>query len=486
MNLANIFFQQAAEQPQQWLILGPRDSDSIRYGEFSQQVQSLAVRLRKLGVKPGDNVGLHYPNGRDYIAYNYALWACEACVTPIPVELAAQEKQRIVQFIHLDRVISANHLLSALELLAREPALPLTEHAALLPVISDCQPPAALPSVNAAFIRFTSGTTDRAKGVVLSHETIYRRIQAANEVMQLQPGERVLWLLSMAYHFAVSIVAYLSFGATIVLPRNGFGVALLQAANQHRTTLIYAAPNHYQMMLGDTTGQTLPDSLRLAVVTTTALNTALASAFYQRFGRVLNETYGIIELGLPAVNVSHSPAKQGSVGKPLSGYELTLEQQDAGGVGEILVRSDAMLDAYYSPWQPRASLLQASHGWFRTGDLGRFDAEGFLYLVGRNKELISVAGMKFFPQEVERVLEQHPAIRAACVFGSNAARTGEMPVAQLVLATGSTPPLDAELKAYCAQHLASYKVPEQFHWVGQLHYTASGKLIRNAAQLLNP
>lgn len=480
MNLATVFFQKAAEQPQQWLILGPRDTDSIRYGEFSQRVQSLATRLRELGVKPGDNVGLHYPNGSDYIAYNYALWACGACVTPIPVELAEQEKQRIFQFIQMDSVISATRLFRVLESLAREPAMPFTDGAVLLPVTSACQRPAALSSVNAAFIRFTSGTTDRAKGVVLSHETIYRRIHVANEAMQLQPEERVLWLLSMAYHFAVSIVAYLSFGATIVLPRNSFGVSLLQAANQHHVTLIYAAPNHYQMMLSDNTGQTLPDSLRLVVVTTTALNPGLANAFYQRFGRVLNETYGIIELGLPAVNVSHSPAKQGSVGKPLSGYELTLERHEAEESGEVLVRGDAMLDAYYSPWQSRDDILQENQGWFRTGDLGRFDAEGFLYLVGRNKELISVAGMKFFPQEVERVLETHPAIHTACVLASKSAQAGEIPVAQLVLEAGNTTPSIDELRLYCQQHLASYKVPVQFHWVDELSYTASGKLVRRA------
>ena len=107
-----------------------------------------------------------------------------------------------------------------------------------------------------------------------------------------------------------------------------------------------------------------------------------------------------------------------------------------------------MLDAYYSPWQSRADILRENNGWFRTGDLGQFDAEGFLYLVGRNKELISVAGMKFFPQEVERVLETHPAIHTACVFASKSVRAGEIPI--------------------------------QFHWVDKLSYTASGKLVRRA------
>ncbi len=483
LNLATVFLQMAAQQPDQPLILGPSENDCIRYGEFSQHVQALAAQLKALGIQAGDNVALQYPNGSDYIAYNYAIWACGACVTPIPVELADQEKQRVFQFIHVDSVICASRLLSSVEGLASEAIQTFTDNAVWFKLASTCQKPAELASVNAAFIRFTSGTTDSAKGVVLSHETIYQRIHIANEAIQLQTGVRVLWLLSMAYHFAVSIVAYLSFGATIVLPRNGFGVALLQAAFNHQVHIIYGAPNHYKMMVNDNTGKTLPASLRLAVVTTTALQKELAAAFYDRFGRVLNETYGIIELGLPAVNLSQSHAKQGSVGIPLSGYEWVLDNQSNEHSGEILVRSNAMLDAYYSPWKSRFQILQENNGWFRTGDLGQVDADGFLYLVGRCKELISVAGMKFFPQEVEQVLEKHPAIAAACVVALKSNQTGEMPAAYLIAATDSKKPDDMELKRYCDENLAGYKVPIQFHWVNQFVYTASGKLVRQANKL---
>src|SRR5262249_28644406 len=105
--------------------------------------------------------------------------------------------------------------------------------------------PPGYRDVDGAFIRFTSGTTDAAKGVVLSHQTIHERITAANEVLQLGPADRVAWPLSMAYHFAVSIVAYLSFGATIILPRNHFGDAILDCAQRHRATMIYGSPTHY-------------------------------------------------------------------------------------------------------------------------------------------------------------------------------------------------------------------------------------------------
>lgn len=485
-NLADCFFDRARQQPDQLLIIGSKDKERITYSQFAARVRELAISLQNAGVKAGDNVGLHYPNGSDFIAYNYAVWACRATVTPIPVELAEQEKHRIFQFIHLDHVICSARLVKVLASLASEQTPTFTDTAVLFKVKSFCAAPLELKEVNAAFIRFTSGTTDNAKGVVLSHETIYTRIHAANEAMQLKSGDRVLWLLSMAYHFAVSIVAYLSFGATIILPKNSFGISLLQAATQHQATLIYGAPQHYQMMLSDNTGLTLPASLDLAVVTTAALSPRLAEAFYQRYGYVLNEAYGIIELGLPSVNVSRSLEKQGSVGIPLTAYELTLDKRDSEQSGEILVRTEAMLDAYYSPWQSREQMLSDYNGWFRTGDIGRIDNDGFLYIVGRNKELMSVAGMKFFPREVEDVLQKHPAIREACVFPLKKERLGEVPVAMLVPANGDmTQPTEKELKRFCTQYLATYKQPIHFYWVEQLAYTASGKLVRDVKKLMD-
>lgn len=156
LNLAAIFLQMAAQQPDQLLILGPGENDCIRYGEFSLRVQTLAAQLQALGIQAGDNIALQYPNGSDYIAYNYAIWACGACVTPIPVELADQEKQRVFQFIHVDSVICATRLLNSVENLASETIQTFTDNAVWFKVVSPCQKPAELASVNAAFIRFTS------------------------------------------------------------------------------------------------------------------------------------------------------------------------------------------------------------------------------------------------------------------------------------------------------------------------------------------
>ena len=479
LNLAELFLRQAAERPGHPAILGPHDGACIGYGALQSEMRTLAEHLNTAGIHSGMNIGLHYPGGQAYIAFTYALWLCGACVTPIPMELADEEKQQILHHIAIDAVISTPDygLFTAFTLGA---AIPLTGKSCLLKLKTLREPPPELAGLNPAFIRFTSGTTGDAKGVILSHETVFERIQAANQGLHIGPNDRVVWLLSMAYHFAVSIVAYLTFGATIVLCKNSFGSTILQEASRHRATLIYAAPAHDELMTHDRSGQTLPPSLRLAIVTTARLRTEIALAFHQRFGLPLNETYGIIEVGLPAANLNQPKERQGSVGRVLPAYGIKLLGQDGNGIGEILLRGPGLLDAYYQPWQRREQILQAHGGWLATGDLGLIDGDGYLFIVGRSKEMISVGGMKFFPQEVENVLERHPAIRAACVFAIKARRLGETPVAHLVLAEGNEPPAEAYLKDYCSQYLASYKIPEQFQWVGSLARTASGKLIRNA------
>jgi long-chain acyl-CoA synthetase len=484
LNLAECFFQKAEEQPDHPLILGQEADDQTSYADFRAEVQSLAEMLKQAGVQRGDNVGLLYPSGRAYIAFVYAIWACGACVTPLPSELTAPEKQQIFQYVHVDGVIAGIKLLANIQACLDSETVPLTSMAVYSRVVKTCEVPPQLAEINAAFIRFTSGTTGNAKGVVLSHESIHQRIHAANEALRITKDDRILWLLSMDYHFAVSIVAYLTFGASIILPQNSFGITLLTAAACHKATFIYGSPTHYSLMIQDNTGACLPPELRLTIVTTTALRLEIADAFYQRFGRVLNETYGIIELGLPAINVSNSRAKQGSVGRALPAYELRLECLPGETQGEITFRSNGMLDAYYSPWQSREEILARDDGWFKTGDLGRLDQDGFLYIVGRSKDMVSVGGLKFFPEEVEAVLLKHPAIQAACVFGRQDKQWGQMAVAHLVPAEGNLAPNEDELSAHCRQSLASYKIPKQFYWVEQLTYTASGKVIRNPEKMM--
>jgi long-chain acyl-CoA synthetase len=474
MNLCDVFRDTARRQPAEPALLGPGPDDCLSYGQLAEAIDAAADRLHGAGLRPGACVGLHCPSGADYIILTYAVWRCGGCVVPIPVELADQEKQEICRTIAQTFVLTGPQRAAFVEPFRRGPALDLAG-AAAVPVTALREHPDDFHRLEGAFIRFTSGTTGTAKGVVLSHQTIRDRIAAANEVLRIDPADRVLWLLSMSYHFAVSIVCYLSSGAAIVLPANHFAPAVHAAAHRHGATLSYAAPAHYAWLAEAGLGK-LPPTLRVAVTTTTALERAAAEKFRGRFGLPLTQALGIIEVGLPFINVDFAADRPEAVGRVLPAYRLRLEDTGLGPhLKEVLLSGKGFLDAYYEPWCPRARIMP--DGWFRTGDIGELDADGCLFLRGRTKDIISVLGAKFFPQEVEAVLLAHPAVVAACVFARRDARLGEVPCARVVAADPASPPAEADLLRYCRQRLAAFKVPVQIEFTQNLPRTASGKVL---------
>jgi long-chain acyl-CoA synthetase len=479
LNLYDQLRQSALRWPEQAAVLGPLATDAISYRALNEAVCAVSGELRAAGVQAGDCVGLHYPSSAQYIIYTYAIWRCGGCVIPLPMELAADEKQDICRCLAMDFVVSRRRGIAFLESFRAGEAQNLAADATLVRVRSLRQRPAGMGAINAAFIRFSSGTTGAAKGVVLSHETIDERIRAANEALEIGPAERVLWVLSMSYHFTVSVVAYLTFGATIVLPENHFAAAIVAAIQRHDASLLYASPMHFGLLADYPRASALP-SLRLAISTTASLDGRVAERFEQRYGRSVGQALGIIEIGLPCINVDGDSRRAASVGGVLPAYQLRLERvgpdQD---IQETAFRGPGFLDAYYHPWQTRRDIM--ADGWFRTGDLGHLDGDGYLYLTGRTKDVINVMGMKFFPQEVESVLSSHPEVADASVFAERDEHFGEI-VRACIVARRSAPEseLANQLRQYCRERIASYKVPERIEFVASLPRTASGKVLRRA------
>jgi acyl-coenzyme A synthetase/AMP-(fatty) acid ligase len=478
LNLDTVFCETARQQPRQAAIVGPRAAENLSYRELDQAIARAARELRRAGLRSGDCVGLHCASGGDYIVYNYAIWRNGGSVTPIPSELRGPEKLEIARRISLDFVLSqARGLSDVAPMFAASPAQ-VGEAGWAGRAQKFCDRPEPLAGMNAAFIRFTSGTTAASKGVVLSHETICDRIHAANRAIGAGPEDRIVWVLSMSYHFAVSIVSYLSFGATIVLPANNFAPAILDAARQHGATMIYASPTHYEW-LGDCAHDARIPSLRLAISTTASLDRETAASFQNRFGLPLTQALGIIEVGLPFINLEFAAGKPESVGRALRAYELRLRDVGLGPHRrEILLRGKGTLDAYYDPFRCRDEIL--SDGWFATGDIGELDDDGCLFLRGRAKELISVMGMKFFPQEVEAVLLAHPSVAQASVFGQHDERTGQVAWARVVTRETASGSLERQLLAHCRGRVAEYKVPRRIEFVRAIPTTASGKIVRRA------
>jgi long-chain acyl-CoA synthetase len=271
----------------------------------------------------------------------------------------------------------------------------------------------------------------------------------------------------------VTIVLYLSQGATIVLARHVLSRPFLEATNRWQGTVLYAAPFHYSMLARDNSGAKL-DSVRLAVSTTCRLPEEVAVRFQQRFGLPLSQALGVIELGLVCVNVDDPTARWDSVGRPLPEYAVNIRQPDGNGYGEVVVSGPGIFDAYTNPWTWRDQLMP--DGWFTTGDIGRIDPQGYLYLAGRKTAVINLAGRKVFPEEIEAVLNRHPAVRESRAYGITHPHLGEVVEAEVALRDAAT--TDA-LRDFCRIHLSPDKVPSRFHVVKLIAKTAvTGKICR--------
>jgi acyl-coenzyme A synthetase/AMP-(fatty) acid ligase len=338
--------------------------------------------------------------------------------------------------------------------------------------------PAGLSALAPAFIRFTSGTTARSKGVVLSHAATLARVEAADRVLRLTPEDRIAWVLPLAYHFAVTIVAYVRAGAHILLCPDTLPRAIADAVHRFSATVLYASPFHCERLAHLRPAPVL-GSLRLALSTSAPIAPAVIEAFEAAAGVPLAQAYGIIEAGLPCINTRADGLPASSLGRPVPGYEVAILSDDrrpvpAGETGEVALRGPGLFSAYYSPWQPRAQVMR--DGWFLTGDVGWQDVSGALSLVGRKKALIFVAGMKFFPDEVEACLNAFAGVRESRVFGRPHPRLGQVPHAEIVPA-GDAFDLDA-LRAHCARALSAWKVPVEFAVVPAVARTPGGKVLR--------
>lgn len=450
-------------------------AERLRYDELVKEVDAVAAELASCGVTVAEPVALVCHDSIDYVVASLALLALGAAIVPVPADTPG-EVDRILEQIDPRFVL---HEVGAVKLAVGTPIAGLGRRGREIHLLvrpgARTRPP-GYDELGAAFVRFSSGTTNESKGIVLSHRAILERTEAANLALGITSADRVLWVLSMSFHFVVTILLFLRNGATTVLCGREFPSSLADGVTGHAPTVLYASPFHYRMMAtSDLFDPAALGQVRLAISTAAHLPVELACAFRAKFGVTLAEAYGIIEVGLPFVNDSGDPAKDGTVGRALPGYDVRFVEVDADGIGEVEVRGPGLLDAYYAPWRPRSEILR--DGWFPTGDLGRVDSDGFLHLVGRRKNVINFAGMKVFPEEVEEVLRQCPGVLDAMVYARSHAEFGELPCADVVIEPGYRTD-DRAIRRFCYRHLASYKTPKQVRVVATIAKTPSGKIRR--------
>ena len=451
---------------------------NISYAQLISHVDIFAALLRRAGVCRFDRVGLLCRDSIEYITAGLAVLSVSAVVVPVAAEHTEAEISEILEGLEVNYLVFEKDAYNDEKAVRLESVDFFQKELYILNRSNKGEPEKEYYNINPAFIRFSSGTTGKSKGVVLSHRTIIERTSSADKGLHITSDDTVLWVLSMSYHFVVSILLFLRRAATIVICSRRFPESLLEGVRKHKGTFIYASPLHYNLLAtSDMLSSAALENIRLAVSTAVKLPENIADIFYGKFGIHLSEAYGIIEVGLPFVNLSADKGRMDSVGKALPDYEIKIINKDTEGVGQIRIKGKGMLDAYFSPWQNRESLLDK--GWFNTGDLGRIDEDGYLTIVGRDKDVINFAGMKVFPYEVESVINTYPGVKESYVCGERHPQYGHLPVAKIVLEEGLTKEMNFyDLRRFCYQRLTRYKVPKDFEFVQAISKTVSGKVKR--------
>ena len=332
-------------------------------------------------------------------------------------------------------------------------------------------------SVDAAALRFSSGTTGKPKGILNSHRTILARAKVHFQSPPLGKNDAVLWMQPLGR--LPGPIAYLLRGAKVVLGDALDTSLLKQLISTENVSHVYTVPLFFRTILNDAFDTAGLAGVRYFLSGGTALGQQLADQFSAKFGHEIVEHYGLAETGTVFMNESSDPSKRGSIGLPVRTEVKLLCQDgdcpDGEATGELMIRCDGMFDAYYQPWRRREEVLP--DGWFNTGDMARRDADGYYWIVGRTKEMINVAGVKVFPQDIEQIITGHDAVDEAIVFAVPNNRFGEVPHAKVKLRAGANCARQ-DLLRYVNDRLPVFKSLRGLEFVQSIPKTITGKLKR--------
>jgi long-chain acyl-CoA synthetase len=472
------FLSQSAQKwPDKKALIDARGS--LTFKELWLEVETLKELLIHQGIKAGQGLGVMARNGRGFVIGVFAGLGAGATVMPLSHQFKSYELEKLLLKAPLHAILDDQSGVSPEGSECCE--LGSAEETFRFSWINKEREEAFVENVEkAAFVRFTSGTTGAAKGVVLSHQAVAERTAAAKEALKFDEDEVVVWVLPMAYHFIVSIVTYLRYGVCMSVCKDLFAKSILETIRRDGGTFLYAAPMHYQMMCKDKSGVEIP-TLKRAVSTSSGIGAEVSKAFEERFAVAVSQAYGIIEIGLPIINFSQDFPK--SIGWAQPGFEVEIfddhhHSLPAGTIGHLVIRGPGMFDAYMNPPRLRDEVLK--EGWFFTGDLASKNETGLISVEGREKSMINVAGNKAFPEEVEEVINLYPAVTQSFVYGRAHDIMGEVVVADVVVEGEGD--LAKKIRNHCRKHLSVHKVPQEINVVPSIEMTGSGKLRRGSKE----
>ena len=463
------------------------ETSKVTYRDLINLVNRLAGAFVARGLKPDDRVLILAKNSPEWIASYFAALACGAVAVPVNPALTASEVGYIVEHAGPTIVVTDPETASSLH-----PAVPYVitlgangNYKEILDGVAPLAVTAPKRPDDLAVIFYTSGTTGRPKGVMLSHKAVAANAEIVRTLYGLSPTDRTLVTgsLSFIYSIMTNCTSAISSGATIHLLERFHPEHVLRAIESQRITVFMGVPTMYVMMLGWAKDKSVDvSSIRLTVCSAASLPWNLLLAVRERFTWKLLDLWGMTE-GTPIT--SYAPAeepRQDSCGHPLRGCSVRVESSDGVDagidvVGEVLLSGPPVMMGYFNNSEATAETLR--DGWVRTGDLGRIDPDGFLYIVGRKKDLIIRGGANIYPTEVEDALYGHWAVAECAVIGRPDDVYGETVEAIVVLSENGFV-TTAELRLHCSTRLAEYKIPARIEIVDTLPKGPTGKILKRA------
>lgn len=489
MNLAVNLYRSAQLYPDRTAL--SCGEHTISYSEFLQLSRRIAGVIRSEGATPGTTIGLVSSNVPAFPVIFYGALLAGCSVVPLSPQLTSRELIYFFEDSHAEMVFAHSLDAGAADTAAQQLGLPLFR------VTGDGLPQSEVHDTQSvddavhrsggdtAVILYTSGTTGQPKGAMLTHDNLNTNAWTTCEtILESDQHDVMIVCLPLFHVFGLSCginAAVIAGAESVLVPKFDSGV-VAELIESKGATLFAGVPTMYSAMLNDPSAYEL-SSLRVCLSGGAALPLEVLHGFERRYGSTIYEGYGLSETSPAAVfNRPSIERREGSVGLPVRGADVRIVDPQGvsvahGVVGEIAIRGECVMAGYFG--RPEATAEAIPDGWFRSGDLGRMDEDGYLYIVDRKKQMIIRGGYNVYPRQIEEVLYEHPAIREAAVIGLEHSRLGEEIGAAVVIREGFEFS-QADLQAFCRERIAGFQCPRHIWEVRELPKSSVGKIMHRS------
>jgi len=497
MNLKQLLENSARDFPErEAIIFGDR---RISYDELNRRADSIAGILKNHHqIAKGDRVALLLKNSPDYAAFLFGIFKLGAIAIPINTFLTGQEISFILNDAGVSLLVSSSDFDAAASTIETADGFKGVSDIndecwrspdSAIALLEELNEPAADVAVNAhdeAMFVYTSGTTGKPKAAMLTHHNLGSNISSCVRHIKLEQGDVFLNILPMFHSFTlmVNLLVPLSLGARIVLLESIFPVEkVVEGLVRERCTVMVGVPQIFNMMAYKELPEAIKNgiNLRMCISGSAPLPATIINSFEQKFNIPLLEGYGLTEASpVVSVNPLAGERRVGSVGLLLPDVEAAIfDDEDnelpVGEIGEIVLRGPNIMKGYFQREQETRAAL--SSGWLHTGDIGKLDEKGYLYIIDRKKDMLISKGMNVYPREIEEALSLHPAVAEAAVVGRLDDTGSETAVAFVILREGHTP-TPAEIIQFLKPKLAGYKIPREITFIDEFPRTSTGKVLK--------